>query len=271
MAEKNYDDVSPVELAPGVFHLGVQDKRNSWANIPYLVVEGDEAALIDPGSAKPEFYSVVLQKLHKAIDPKKVRYLIVQHQDPDLCAALPIFEQIVHPEVQILAPLEASILVPHYGCRTPITAVDDGDEITLGGSRTLSFSMVPYVHFVGTMVTYDQKTKTVFSSDAFGGFTTSSEIYATEDYPELLGTFLGQYLGSPRALEYAVKRLKQVRDTAGIDRLCPQHGCVIPKNAVSEFLEAALKLEVGGEVDRLAAKHSIELAWQDVRSKKGGQ
>jgi two-component system, cell cycle response regulator len=271
MAEKNYDDVSPVELAPGVFHLGVQDKRNSWANIPYLVVEGDEAALIDPGSAKPEFYSVVLQKLHRVINPKKVRYLVVQHQDPDLCAALPIFEKLAHPDVQIIAPLEASILVQHYGCSHSITPVDDGDEITIGGSRTLTFAMIPYVHFAGTMVSYDQKTKTVFSSDAFGGFTTSSDIYANEDYPELLGTFLGQYLGSKRALEYAVARIRKLQSTEGVDRICPQHGCVLPGDAVDAYLDAAGKLDVGGEVDRLAAKHSIELMWQETRLEKEGK
>jgi flavorubredoxin len=271
MSTTNYDDSNPVELAPGVYHLGVQDKQNSWANIPYLIVEGDEAALIDAGSAKPDFHSVVLEKVRKVIDPKKIKYLIVQHQDPDLCAALPLFEKIAHPDVKIMAPLEAALLVQHYGCTHPITSVDDGDELVLGTDRKLIFAMTPYAHFIGTMVTYDVKTKTVFSSDAFGGFSTTDDLYATEDYPELLGTFLGQYLGSKRALDYALRRLEQIATAHGVDRICPQHGCVIPGEAIPAYLEAAHQLEVGGEIDRLAAKHGITLGWKEVPATEGGE
>jgi flavorubredoxin len=264
----SYDDLHPIELAPGVFHLGAQDKQNTWANIPYLVVEGDEAALIDPGSAKGDFYQVVLQKVHKAIDPRKIKYLIVQHQDPDLCAALPLFEKIVDPNVQILAPLEAMLLVQHYGCTHTIRPVDDGETITLGRNRTLTFAMTPYAHFIGSMVTYDAKTKTVFSSDAFGGFTLGDNLFANDDYPQHLTTFLGQYLGSKRALEYALARLQQLIDGPGLDRICPQHGCVIKKEQIPVYMKAAHALEVGGEVTRLARKHGINLQWEEVR--KGG-
>ncbi|NCQ59438.1 MAG: hypothetical protein GW913_02065 [Myxococcales bacterium] len=48
-----YNTDGPVEIAPGVYHLGVADSEHGWANIPYLVVEGEHAALIDPGSAGP--------------------------------------------------------------------------------------------------------------------------------------------------------------------------------------------------------------------------
>jgi len=262
----SYNDNDPVEIALGVYHLGVKDTQNAWANVPYLIWDGGEGVLVDPGSAKPEFYSRVLRKVNQVCDPGNIKHMVVQHQDPDLCAALPLFERIVHPDVRIYTPVESLLLVQHYGCRAPLVGVQDGETLTFGRDRQISFFMTPYAHFIGSMVTYDHQTKSLFTSDAFGGFTIDDSLYATEEYPELLTTFLGQYLGSKRALEYAVKRIGQLIAGPGVDRFCPQHGCVIPKDLVPTYVAAAQALEVGGEIDRLAAKNGIELEWSEVTS-----
>ncbi len=264
MAEKErYNPTQANLLAPGVYHLGVQDEKNSFANIPYLIIDGDEAVVIDPGSARPEFFNVVLNKIKGLIDPVKIKAMIVQHQDPDLCAALPLLEPLISPDYEILAPLEAQVLLQHYNTRKFVRPLNDGDTFTFGNNRTLVFAMTPYCHFVGSMVTYDVQTKVVFSSDAFGGFSADNELYAGENYPLQLSTFLGEYLGSKRALEYALKRLELLDRTHGINLICPQHGCVIPKNLIPAFIEAAHKLEVGGQVDGLAIKHGISLQARD--------
>lgn len=246
-------------MADGIFHLGVQDSTNSFANIPYLITSGEEAVLIDPGSAKPEFFEVVLKKIKGVIDIKKIKYMIVQHQDPDLCAALPLFEPLIAEDYKIITPLECKVLGQHYNVKTDLTTVDDGETLTFGAGRTFTFAMTPYCHFVGSMVTYDSQTKTVFSSDAFGGFSAGNELYATSAYPIQLTAFLGEYLGSKKALEYALKRLEQLAVKLGIELICPQHGCLIPKESIPAFLEAAHALEVGGQIDSLAAKNNIKL------------
>lgn len=252
-----YNENDAIEIADGVYHLGVQDAKFSFSNIPYLIVDGDEAVLIDPGSARPEFFEVMLRKLKSVIDPVKIKYIVVHHQDPDLCAAIPLLEKSLHPDLEIRAPLEAQILVQHYGCSHPVIPVDDGDTLTFGDNRTILFAMTPYCHFIGNMVTYDAKSKILFSSDAFGGFTGGNQLYAGEDYPLQLSTFLGQYLGSKRALEYALKRIEKLMETHGIELIAPQHGCLINKDLIPAYLEAAHQLEVGGEIDRLAAKNNI--------------
>ncbi|MBI5178481.1 MAG: hypothetical protein HZA04_04405 [Nitrospinae bacterium] len=260
MAE-SYNPTDPIEIAPGVFHLGVQDRPNSFNNIPYLIVDGNDAVLIDPGSAKKEFFDVVLGKLQKALngDLKKIKHIIVQHQDPDLCAAIPLVEPYCSPDLTVHAPLESKVLVQHYGFKAKLHPLDDGDTLVFGNNHTFVFAMTPYCHFIGSMVTYDVNRKIVFSSDAFGGFTGMTDLYAGPDYPIQLTSFLGQYLGSKRALEYALKRLEQVAEKYGIDMICPQHGCVIKKEQIPTYLEAAHNLHVGGEVDALAAKHGIKL------------
>ncbi len=264
----DYNDTDPIEIAPGVWHLGVKDQSNAWANVPYLVVDGDEGVLIDCGSAKPEFYSCVLRKVNQVMDPRGIKNLIVQHQDPDLCAALPLFEKVCHPEVRIHTPVESLLLVQHYGCDAPLVGVQDGDSLVFGQGRSLSFFMTPYAHFVGSMVTYDAESKSLFTSDAFGGFTIGDNLYANDEYPVHLSAFLGQYLGSKRALEYAVKRIGQLLEGPGVDRFCPQHGCVIPKDQIEIYVAAAQALEVGAEVDRLAKKNGIELEWFETSNQE---
>ena len=254
-----YNDSEAIEIAPGIYHLGVQDIANSFNNIPYLIVDGDEAVIIDPGSAKPDFLKVVIKKIKSVIDMKIIKHVVVQHQDPDLCAAVPIIEKDLHPDVKVHAPLEAKVLIQHYGFNAPMVPLDDDDTLTFGNDRTLHFAMTPYCHFVGSMVTYDIKTKTLFSSDAFGGFTGEANLFAEVDYPAQLSAFLGQYLGSKKAFEYALKRIELLDKTHGIELICPQHGCIIPKGMIAAYIKAAHELHIGGEVDALAAKHGIKL------------
>ncbi|MBN2797728.1 MAG: hypothetical protein JXX28_01155 [Deltaproteobacteria bacterium] len=259
MNPETYDHEHAVEIAPGIYHLGVQDEENVWANVPYLIVDGGEAVVIDPGSAKPEFFEVVLRKIRSVIDPRIIKHVIVQHQDPDLAAAVPLLEAYIDPDYKLYCPLEARILIQHYSARPAPTPLDDGDTLVFGDGRTFVFAMTPYCHFVGSMVTYDLQTKTVFSSDAFGGFTDDNGLWAGEDYPIQMSVFLGEYLGSKRALEYALKRLELLDQTHGIDRICPQHGRMIPKEAIPAYLAAGHALEVGGQVDTLARKYGIVL------------
>ncbi len=258
--DTRYNSTEPIEVASGVFHLGVQDEKNMFNNVPYLIVDGDTAVFMDPGSAKKEFHEVVLAKAKKVIDLRKITHMIVQHQDADLCAALPLFEPLVSPDCEIMAPLEAQVLLQHYGMQRKVKPLEDGDTLTFGNGRTLIFAMIPYCHFVGNMVTYDVQTKTVFSSDAFGGFTPDNLLCAdTENYPAQLSLFLGEYLGSKRALEYAIKRIELLNAEAGIDLICPQHGCIIPKELIPVFLEVTKELKVGQQIDTLAKKYGITL------------
>lgn len=190
---------------------------------------------------------------------KQIRYMVVQHQDPDLCAALPLFEPLVHEAYEIYVPLEAAVLVQHYGMKKELLPLDDGDTLTFGNGRKLMFMMTPYCHFVGAMMTFDERTGTVFSSDIFGGFSDDNRVYADGNYNVQMATFLGEYFGSGRALEYALKRLEKLDAEQGIERLCPQHGCVIGKGQMASYFKVLRELETGGQVDSLARKHGIAL------------
>jgi len=91
----SYDQ--PVKIAEEVYWVGYVDRKRNLHCNPYLVVDGNEAVLIDGGS-RPEFSIVMLKILQTGIQPKNILRLIYQHYDPDLCGSLPNFEDIINSE-----------------------------------------------------------------------------------------------------------------------------------------------------------------------------
>lgn len=79
---------SPVEIASGIYWVGVNIAESGLHRNPYLIIAGDEAALVDPGS--PLDFPYVLQSVTSLVSLDKIRYIILQHQDPDLCASTPL-------------------------------------------------------------------------------------------------------------------------------------------------------------------------------------
>ena len=225
-----------------IYWVGFGDSEAGFSNNPYLIVDRDEAVLIDPGSRADEHYNTVKRKVEEVIDPKKIKYMIVNHQDPDLCASLPLFEEIVSPEVKIIAQLRTSLFVPYYGTKSEIITVDDGDIFKLKSGRELIFVTTPYVHFAGAMVTYDTKTKTLFSSDIFAAFSINWTLYADENeyYIEAFKAFTEPYIGCKKPLLSALEKISKIP----IERICPQHGSIID-NDIEKYIETAKNLDVG--------------------------
>jgi len=162
-------------------------------------------------------------------------YLIVQHLEPDHSAAIEAF-MADYPGCSLVCSAKASGMIARFASGIDaerIVAVNEGDTLDLG-SRQLRFMMAPMVHWPEVMVTYDGKTGTVFSADAFGTFGVSlaSEIargvkdcraLESEWEDEARRYYInicGKYGGPVQAL------LKKV---AGLDInwICPLHGPVI--------------------------------------------
>ena len=143
-------------------------------------------------------------------------------------------------DVKLVAQTRTALFMRYYDAKSEVISVEDGDEIELKSGRKLTFYTTPYVHFAGAMVTYDSKTKTVFSSDIFGAFSIDWSLYANEYYVEAFKAFTEPYIGSKDALQYAVNKLK----TLEIERICPQHGSVIDTD-IGKYVQAAEDMEVG--------------------------
>ncbi len=169
--------------------------------------------------------------------------VVVHHQDPDLCAAIPLVEQAVGVNnFEIVTTERTALFIPYYDVKTEVTAVDDGESIEIGESgRELRFITSPYLHFPGAMVTYDTKEKLLFSSDIFGGFSIDWALYANEYYLEAMKVFSQPYLSDQRHVRNFLGKIKGL----DIEMICPQHGSLIPREKIQEAIETLYNLEVG--------------------------
>jgi class 3 adenylate cyclase/glyoxylase-like metal-dependent hydrolase (beta-lactamase superfamily II) len=203
-------------------------------------VDGDEAVLFDPGPGHPIFRDLILQKITQIIKPVKIKYIVAHHQDPDLCGLIPFVENLLHPDVIIICHPRTALFIPYYGVRKSILPVGDEDSLELKSGRKIIFYHLPYMHFPGNMMSYDEKSKSVFSSDIFAVFNRNWSLYADESYVRLAKTFLTQYVSGKDELRYAYKKFSSLE----IERILPQHGGVIEKN-INQFVEMLKDVEPG--------------------------
>jgi two-component system cell cycle response regulator len=83
---------STVEIASGVYWIGASGDDDDDLNCnPYVILDGEEAVLIDPGS--PLDFKQVLTNLISLTPLDKISAIILHHQDPDLCASVSLFEK----------------------------------------------------------------------------------------------------------------------------------------------------------------------------------
>lgn len=234
----------PVEIAKGVFWVGAGElnlKTQLNCN-PYLVVDNGGAVLIDPGS--PLDFEFVLENVRKIVPIEQIRYIVLQHQDPDFCASTPLFEQ--HGFCgQIATHWRSANLIQFYGVKSPFYLVDEHDwQLKFGTDRTLSFIPTPYLHFSGAIATYDPQTKVLFSSDLFGAFSGQPGLYADEwpqnSYLESMLSFHENYMPSNKNLRPVMEKLSKLE----IALIAPQHGSIIRQD-IPGHIAALQELECG--------------------------
>ena len=200
----------------------------------YLVVD-EKVALID--TVEAGFEEEFLENISQAIGDREIDYLIVNHMEPDH-SSLVGYMLDKYPGLQIVANAKTvPMLQGYYGTpKEKIRVMADGESLSLGGA-TLSFHMIPMVHWPETMVTWLAEAQTVFSGDAFGTFgVVGEDIVDSEDTFDLYrdemiryySNIVGKY-GTP--VQSALKKLAGLT----VARICSTHGPVWEKN-VSEVV-----------------------------------
>jgi len=249
---KEYD--RPIKIADGIYWVGFYEESSNLHCNPYLVVEGDEAVLIDAGS-RPDFATVMMKILQTGVDPDKIVTLIYQHFDPDLCGSMPnVVDMCRNKDLKILSEANNNIFINYYIDRDKhklLETIDSLDFVLEFNGRKLEFIKTPHAHCPGSFVTYDKKTKTLFGSDLFGSFSKkwelftrlSDECYTCEDYdrcinnksycplPDIIN-FHRAIMPSKKALRFAMQQIS----TVDIDCIAPQHGSVFDRKDDIPFL-----------------------------------
>ncbi len=220
----------------GIYYIGVNDRTTAlfesmWPlpnGVSYnsYIIDDEKVAVVDCVGA--DFFEEYLQNIRAVIGSRPVDYIIVNHMEPDHSGALQLFRQF-YPGAKIVGNKKTLEMVGgYYGVlREDDVAVGDGSQLELG-AHTLTFSLIPMVHWPETMATYDKTTGTLFSGDAFGcfgalnGTVLDGEMDAEPYFPEMrryYSNIVGKY-GAP--VQRALKKLSPL----DIKMICPTHGPV---------------------------------------------
>ena len=241
----------PQSLGSGYSWVGVGDIESNLQCNPYLLVEGDEAVLFDPGSVLD--VERVAANVASIVPLDKVKYVVLHHQDPDLASAVPRLEALgMH--FTIVTHWRTWSLVRFYGVTSPAYMLDEhGFSLTLATGRSLQFIPTPYLHFPGAVATYDKKAKFLLSSDLFGAFQPSWSLYADENYMEGMKAFHEHYMPSHEIL----KPVMEIFSCLELSAILPQHGSIIIKD-IPDHIEALRTLKCGTMLGPIVALQASE-------------
>jgi len=219
------------EIKPGVLSVGAidWDRRLFDALIPlpngtsynsYLIQGRDKTALIDAVDAT--MADVLIDNL-KALDAKKLDYIIAQHAEQDHSGSLKRLVEI-YPDAKVVGSSKCLELLNEFVLvsKERTQEVKDGETIDLGG-KTLQFISAPWVHWPDTMFTYLAEVRVLFTCDFLGSHLATSDLYATDEatvyraakryYAEIMMPFR----------QHIKKHLEKISKLQ-IDVIAPSHG-----------------------------------------------
>lgn len=166
-----------VEISDKIYWIGVNDMDTDlfegiWPlprGVAYnaYLIDDEKVAVID--TVKKGYLPQFIEKIQAVLGDRPIDYLVVNHMEPDHSGSVKILRQL-YPNIEIVANQKTlDFLKGFYGIEDGIKVMGDKETIDLG-NKSLTFYMTPMVHWPETMMTYENKTQTLFSADAFGGF-----------------------------------------------------------------------------------------------------
>lgn len=169
-----------MNISPDIRYIGVDDLDIDLFENQYIVPEGmsynswliadSQVAILDTADAR--LAEEWKRHLTQALADRQPDYLVVHHMEPDH-ASLVAWAMEQYPAMQIVCSTQAAKILPQFfeGIKTDgrVRIVKEGDTLCLG-QHTLRFIGAPMVHWPEVLMSYEEKSGTLFSADAFGKF-----------------------------------------------------------------------------------------------------
>ena len=252
-----------VAIAKDIYWVGVYMKDDTFQCHTYLVVDGDESVLIDSGSMLE--FEEIRKKIQSVIDIKNIKYLVAHHQDPDVCANMPAFEEVIsRDDLEIVSHSRTFALIKHYGVKSKFYVIEDHNFLLKTKSYDFDFITTPYSHAPGAFITYLKDQKVLFSSDIFGGLEESWHLYASKDYFEEIKLFHENYMPSQDILNYTLAKIENL----DLALIAPQHGSIIQKEYIQKVIDELKELKCGLYIDKGYVNSLIEEKEKEERANK---
>ncbi len=230
------------KIADKIFWIGGSDRRLQRFENLFPIPEGvsynsyfiddDKTAVFD--TADVTIADQYLENLKKALDGRKLDYLVVLHMEPDHCSQIDKVTTLF-PDVTVVASKQAFVFMSQFFPESQSfnkLEVKEGDTLSTG-EHTFTFVAAPMVHWPEVLFAYDEKAKALLSADAFGTFgALDGGIFADEydfekDFLDSSRRYYSNIVGKYGAQVQAVLKKAQGLD---IQMILPLHGPVWRKD-----------------------------------------
>lgn len=218
----------------------------------FLIIDGNEAAVIDPGGDLT--FAPLTINIVKHTRMANIRYVIGSHQDPDIIASMPRW--LIHVEgASVLIPKLWERFLPHYNSAFTkgrlkqslserlITIPDVGGYYPLGDSGIVAMP-AHFLHSVGNFQFYDPISKILFSGD-MGASLVGDSSQAVTDFQAHIGKMEGfhkRYMTSKKVMRLWADAVRDL----DISMMVPQHGYRLEGQEVfHQFLDWVSQLDCG--------------------------
>lgn len=244
-ANMNLEQPTPLYMADGhsIYWLGITDDTAFRCNA-YLIVDQDEAMLVDPGSKG--YFPQVRQRVAQILPPEKVAGMVLSHQDPDVAASMTDWLDI-NPSMQVFTSPRTQVLLPHYGrAGYRYYDVTENPVYPLSSGASLKFVAAPFLHFPGAFATYDSQACYLFSGDIWAALDLdwTLTVDSFEQHIPKMDLFQLDYMASNLAARGFVRRIENL----AIDAILPQHGSILGPQHVAAALEYLRSLRCGTDI-----------------------
>ncbi len=240
----------PVLIAENLWWVGLESTHQNLQCNPYLLIDQGQGILFDPGSVLDG--ETVLRKVTSLIPLNNLEAIVLSHQDPDLCSAIPLFEQAGFSGV-LCCHERAAMLIQYYKVKSPFYLVNHHNfSYTMQSGASIGFLFTPYLHFPGSIMSYLPKQQALISGDIFGSISADWKLYADETYLDGMKAFHEVYMPSHAILESAMNLL----ESYPINLICPQHGSIIQEN-IPLYRETLKQLPCGLFLDQPQALTAV--------------
>ncbi|MBW4633207.1 MAG: diflavin flavoprotein [Iphinoe sp. HA4291-MV1] len=168
--------VQTIEIAPNTTAIRCLDWDRDRFDIEFglqngttynsYLIKGDRVVLVDTSHTK--FRDLYLNTLKSLINPKAIDYIIVSHTEPDHSGLVEDVLQLA-PRATVLASKVALQFLENL-VHDPFSKriVKSGDRVDLGQGHEIEFVSAPNLHWPDTIFSFDHKTQTLYTCDAFG-------------------------------------------------------------------------------------------------------
>lgn len=228
-----------MNISPNIRYIGVDDLDIDLFENQYIVPEGmsynswliadSQVAILDTADAR--LAEEWKRHLTQALADRQPDYLVVHHMEPDH-ASLVTWAMEQYPAMQIVCSTQAAKMLPQFfeGIKTDgrVRIVKEGDTLCLG-QHTLRFIGAPMVHWPEVLMSYEEKSGTLFSADAFGKF--GALQHETDDWACEARRYYFNICGKYGT---QVKNVLKKATSPCPQAICPLHGPVLRGAALQQ-------------------------------------